>query len=156
MQKLLLNDDAQAAQQLGFDGVHLGQDDLQLQSGFLPASPAADFIWGISVHNPQEADVALSYHPTYIALGPLFPSTNKPALPCQGVEPLSNLLNQLRHRFGGPIVAIGGIQSQNYQHAFNLGFDGVAFIHWNEQIIASASTPQQLAQKIENAVIQNN
>ena len=121
---LVVNDYWQLAIELGCDWVHLGQEDLDTAD--IPAIRKARIKIGVSTHDHQELDRALSLEPDYIAFGPIYDTTAKdlPFAP-QGVE----RLKLWRELAGGyPLVAIGGITLERAPDLLKAGADSVAVI----------------------------
>ncbi len=120
---LFINDHWELAIELGAYGVHLGQEDLELAD--LDKIRKAGLRLGISTHSYSEISRALTFKPSYIAIGPVFPTTTKavPFAP-QGLENLS----RYRKMLSCPVVAIGGITLQNLPEVLQTGVDGVAVI----------------------------
>lgn len=104
---LIINDRADIAVAAGADGVHLGQDDLEV-----PAARrvmAARCLVGVSTHTIDQFDAAVRAAPDYVAVGPMFPSQTKPQEHISGPA----TLHSARSRTSLPLVAIGGIQEDN-------------------------------------------
>jgi thiamine-phosphate pyrophosphorylase len=121
--KLIMNDRADLALVAGFDGVHVGQDDL---------SPAGarkvigDTLWlGVSTHKPEQVREADQTSADYIAVGPVFATASKanpdPAIGLDGVR-------RAREFTRKPLVAIGGITRTNCRAVIEAGADSVAVI----------------------------
>lgn len=89
------------------DGVHVGRDDLSVSDARKIVGRAR--LVGTSTHSVEQAGQALSEGPDYLAVGPMFATPTKPNSPVQGPKLLSGVL-EIADR---PIVAIGGITSQN-------------------------------------------
>lgn len=122
--QLVVNDHWQAAMDAGCDFVHLGQEDLDTADA--PALRRAGVRFGVSTHDHQELDRALSLEPAYIAFGPIYDNATKqvPFAP-QGLE----RLKLWRDLAGGyPLVAIGGITLDQAPDALRAGADSVAVI----------------------------
>jgi thiamine-phosphate pyrophosphorylase len=96
-------------------GVHLGQDDVPVALARALAERAGiPLAVGLSTHNAAQVDAALAdagHELDYLAIGPIFPTTNKdkpdPVLGLDGLRSLAARARSLRP--GLPIVAIGGI-----------------------------------------------
>lgn len=105
---LVINDDLDLAATIGADGVHLGRDDASPREARDRLGP--DAIIGVSCYDQlaraMEAEAAGA---SYVAFGSFFPSTVKP----NAVRPAPELLTEARRRLRLPLVAIGGITSQN-------------------------------------------
>jgi thiamine-phosphate pyrophosphorylase len=116
---LFANDRPDLALLAGVDGVHVGQDDVPVELVHaLAARHGKALRVGLSTHNAAQVKEALSRGSPaldYLAVGPIFPTTNKdnpdPAL---GIEGLRELVQIARiQRPGLSIVAIGGISLDN-------------------------------------------
>ncbi len=122
--KIIINDRVDIALALKADGVHLGQDDLP------PAQArkilGANAIIGFSTHNPAQAIRALEMPVDYLAIGPVFATKTKenpdPAVGLKGVEIVRQAIGDF------PLVAIGGINLQNFREVFDAGADSLAII----------------------------
>lgn len=121
---LVVNDYWQHAIDLRAEWVHLGQEDLDTAD--IAAIRRAGIRLGISTHDEAELDRALSFSPSYIALGPVYPTILKqmPWAP-QGLERLKTW----KARIGDiPLCAIGGMSVQRAPGAFDAGADMVAAV----------------------------
>ncbi len=147
-QKLILNDHAAAALSLGFDGVHLGQEDLQQQQRWIARVKQADKIVGISTHNLEEARAAVAIKPSYIAIGPLFVSATKPQLRPRSFDQSVAMLKAVKRSCNLPTVAIGGICQTNAKAPFAAGFSTVAFINWCDELLAQRVSAPVLAERL--------
>jgi thiamine-phosphate pyrophosphorylase len=121
--KLIMNDRADLALAAGFDGVHLGQDDLSPDSARKVIGPE---LWlGVSTHNPVQVEEADKTSADYIAIGPVFATSSKanpdPVVGLDGVR-------QARALTPKPLVAIGGITRSNCLSVIKAGADCVAVI----------------------------
>ena len=132
--RLFINDHWQLAIKLNAYGVHLGQEDLA--SANIAAIHAAGLRLGISTHCHYEVARALSMQPSYIACGPIYHTTTK-IMPWQ---PLGiKTLNYWQKTLDYPLVAIGGINSENIIAVAETGVDGIAMI----SAIINADDPNQ-------------
>ena len=121
---LIINDDVALAQQVGAEGIHLGQTDAKLAS--VRAMLNNDVIIGISCHNQLAlAQEAVASGATYVAFGRFFQSQTKPT----AVAAHPDLLHQARQLLPCPIVAIGGITSDNGKQLIAAGADCLAVIY---------------------------
>ncbi|RDI42563.1 thiamine phosphate synthase [Aquicella lusitana] len=122
--RLFINDEWEKALAFGAYGVHLGQEDLQLAD--IKKINEAGLRLGVSTHCYYEVARAHAIQPSYIACGPIFPTTSKMmSFAPQGILNLKNwcsLLNQY------PLVAIGGINRANIDNVLATGVSGVAMI----------------------------
>jgi len=120
---LVMNDRADFAVLAGFDGVHVGQDDLSPADA--RAVVAAKRIVGVSTHNESQVRTADASCADYIAVGPVFATGTKldaePVIGLDGVRRARALTRK-------PIVAIGGITRANAHSVIAAGADSVALI----------------------------
>ncbi|MDD2898696.1 MAG: bifunctional hydroxymethylpyrimidine kinase/phosphomethylpyrimidine kinase, partial [Desulfuromonadaceae bacterium] len=118
----IVNDDAQLAQELDADGVHLGQEDGDISSARTLLGPHK--IIGKSTHNLEEALRAEQEGADYIGFGALYPTGSKVVTHLPGVAGLASI----RDAVTIPIVAIGGITAGNACSVIDAGADAVAVI----------------------------
>jgi thiamine-phosphate pyrophosphorylase len=121
--KLIMNDRADLALVAGFDGVHLGQDDLSPAGA---RTVIGDTLWlGVSTNNLEQVRAAAQTSADYIAVGPVFATTSKvnpdPVIGLDGVSRARELTRK-------PLVAIGGITRANCRSVIDAGADSVAVI----------------------------
>jgi len=121
--KLIMNDRADLALVAGFDGVHVGQDDLSPEGA---RRVIGDRLWlGVSTHNPEQVAEADKTTADYIAIGPVFSTASKanpdPVVGLEGVRRARGLTRK-------PLVAIGGIMRANCRSVIESGADSVAVI----------------------------
>ena len=119
----LVNDRLDVAIACGADGVHLGQEDIRVDTARQIAPPG--FIIGISVSSIEEAEQAQKDGADYIALSPVFDTTSKTdAGRGHGLALLETICN----RVTVPVIAIGGIGVTNAAGIFESGAEGIAVI----------------------------
>ncbi|SRR6266403_905567 len=121
--KLIMNDRADLCLAAGFDGLHLGQDDLSPEAARRIIGPAR---WlGVSTHNPEQLAEADQSSADYLAIGPVFATSSKanpdPVVGLEGVRRARELTRK-------PLVAIGGITRANARSVIEAGADAVAVI----------------------------
>lgn len=119
----IIDDDVALAQQLGADGVHVGQDDEKIQQ--VIAQVGSQMMIGYSCSTEAEVQRANHLGVDYVGSGPVYPTMSKAdADPVIGVDGLTKLVETSWH----PIVAIGGIAEDNLQHVAGSQCSGVATI----------------------------
>jgi len=119
----IINDRADIAIAAGADGVHLGQNDLPVeQVRKLQTSP---LIIGKSTHSMSQLLASIEQRPTYVALGPAFPSPTKPGVETAGIGYIKDATEKLVGT-GVREVAIGGINLDNLQEVLRAGARAVA------------------------------
>jgi thiamine-phosphate pyrophosphorylase len=121
--KLIMNDRADLCLAAGFDGVHVGQDDLSPEGARKVTGPN---LWlGVSTHNPEQVAIADKTSADYIAIGPVFATSSKmnpdPVVGLDGVRLARKLTSK-------PLVAIGGINRANGRSVLDAGADSIAVI----------------------------
>jgi len=121
--KLIMNDRADLCLAAGFDGVHVGQEDLSPESA---RRVIGERLWlGVSTHNPEQVKEADKTSADYVAIGPVFSTTSKANPdPVIGLEGIRNARALTRK----PLVAIGGINRANCRAVIEAGADSVAVI----------------------------
>lgn len=120
---LYINDHWQHAIELKAFGVHLGQEDLAKAD--IQAIKKAGLRLGVSTHSWFEAAVAHRFRPSYIALGPVFPTTCKSMrFGPQGFTQLK----KWKDAWPYPVIAIGGLKAEHADELNQSGVDGVAVI----------------------------
>lgn len=118
----IVNDHVDVALAVDADGVHLGQEDLDLETA---RKILGNKIIGVTVHNVEEARMAEEGGADYIGVSPVFPTTTKcdAGKPC-GIE----LISRIDEEVSIPIVAIGGITKENTPEVIRAGAKAVAAI----------------------------
>ncbi|HJS99199.1 MAG TPA: thiamine phosphate synthase [Terriglobales bacterium] len=121
--RLIMNDRADLCLAAGFDGVHVGQEDLSVQGA---RRVVGEKLWvGVSTHNPAQVRAEMSRFADYVAVGPVFATSSKanpdPVIGLDGVREARRLTPK-------PLVAIGGITRQNFRQVLEAGADAVAVI----------------------------
>ncbi|MFC5079076.1 Thiamine-phosphate synthase [Vibrio thalassae] len=130
--QVFINDYWQLAIQYGAFGVHLGQEDIETAELSLLAEN--NIALGLSTHGYYELLRVVQIHPSYIALGHIFPTTTKvmPSRP-QGLVRLAlyqQLIDSIPYadKLGYPTVAIGGIDLQTAKPVWDCGVTSLAVV----------------------------
>lgn len=106
--QVFINDHWQLALAEGAYGVHLGQEDLtDVEGDHIEALRSAGLRLGLSTHTPAELARARAVQPSYLAIGPIYPTTLK-VMPYAPVG-LAQLKDWALLAAPYPVVAIGGI-----------------------------------------------
>jgi len=121
--RLIMNDRADLCLAAGFDGVHVGQEDMSVEGA---RRVLGDRLWvGVSTHIPEQVEAAAATSADYVAVGPVFATSSKanpdPVIGLEGVRVARSLTRK-------PLVAIGGITRQNCNSVLEAGADAVAVI----------------------------
>jgi thiamine-phosphate pyrophosphorylase len=135
--QVFINDHWQQALAAGAYGVHLGQEDLDTAD--LEALRVAGIRLGLSTHTPAELARAKAVQPSYLAIGPIYPTTLK-VMPYEPVG-LAQLAQWAQHAAPYPVVAIGGISLERLPGVLACGVDGVAVV----SAVTLAVNPRQAA-----------
>jgi thiamine-phosphate pyrophosphorylase len=121
--RLIMDDRADVCLAAGYDGLHVGQEDLS------PASARAligkERWLGVSTHNPEQMREADATSADYLAIGPVFATRSK-----ENPDPVVGLegVRRARELTAKPLVAIGGITRANARSVLEAGADAVAVI----------------------------
>ncbi len=107
--KFLINDNVHLAKKLNADGCHLGQKDMSIHKA---RKFIGNKIIGITCHNSIKlAKIALENKADYLAFGAFYSTSTKKTK----YKPSLKILRKVRKITKTPIVAIGGINSNNYK-----------------------------------------
>ena len=118
----VINDDIYAAKEIDADGVHIGQDDLDLKE--TRKLLGEDKIIGVSAHNMKEAKKAYEDGADYLGVGAIFSTQTK-----NDAQDVSmKTLNEICQKVDIPVVAIGGINQVNVLEFMGIDIDGVAIV----------------------------
>jgi len=122
--KIIINDRVDIALAVKADGVHLGQEDLPPDAA--RRILGGDAVIGFSTHSLKQARLAAQMPVDYVAIGPIFSTTSKQSANSPvGLDGLA----RVREALGAiPLVAIGGITSENIGAVIRAGADVVAII----------------------------
>jgi thiamine-phosphate pyrophosphorylase len=120
---LILNDRVPLVLPAGYDGVHVGQEDLSPLEARVMLGPGV--VVGISTHGERQLLDAADSPVDYVAIGPVFATSSKqvpdPVVGLEGVRAARALTDK-------PLVAIGGISRVNCASVVEAGADSVAVI----------------------------
>lgn len=145
---LIINDRVEIAQEIGAQGLHLGQSDMPLAEARNIVDKS--MIIGISAETVEDAIVAEKNNADYIGISPVFQTQTKkdiaPPLGLDGIRAIRNAVNL-------PLVGIGGISAANAAEVIHAGADGVAVV----SAIVSADSPnyasRMLLQTVQEALL---
>ena len=127
--KFLINDDVYLAKQLDADGCHLGQKDMNISDA---RKLIGNKIIGITCHNSIKlANIAIKNGADYLAFGAFNSSKTKKTK----FKASINLLKTASKITKTPIVAIGGINSDNYKKLLlnKANFLAISGYIWNNK-----------------------
>ena len=127
--KFLINDDVLVAKKLNADGCHLGQKDMDIIKA---RKLIGDKIIGVTCHNSIKlVKIAIKNKADYIALGAFNHSKTKKIK----FKAHTDLLRKVKKITKTPIVAIGGINSDNYKKLLlnKANFLAISGYIWNNK-----------------------
>lgn len=134
----IVNDRPDIAFLAGATGVHVGQEDLDVERA--RALVGREKWVGVSTHNLEQFQAAAATSADYIAVGPIFATTSKAhADPVVGTE----FLRRVRPLTGKPIVAIGGITLGRVTSVMEAGANSVAVL---SEIMCAADPAERARQ----------
>ncbi|MDH7599496.1 MAG: thiamine phosphate synthase [Sedimentisphaerales bacterium] len=119
----IINDRMDIAVASGADGVHLGSMDLPLER--IRHMQHRPMVLGLTTHDLHQLQAAIEQGPTYVSIGPVFPTTTKPDLVPAGLRYLKRAIDKLANT-GIYHVAIGGIDPGNIKSVLETGARAVA------------------------------
>ncbi len=151
---LLINDRVDVAQAIGAEGVHLGQDDMDLGTAREILGP--DAIIGVTVNSTKEATEAASGTADYLGIGTVYATPTKDnTKSIIGTAGVKNILHGLSMMDADvPTVAIGGLNLSNVKRVMFQskapckGLDGVAVV----SAIIAAEAPKSAAAALLKAI----
>ena len=127
--KFLINDDVLLSKKLNADGCHLGQKDMSIEKA---RYIIGNKIIGITCHNSiRLAKIAIKLKANYLAFG-AFNETRTKKTRYRATTKTLNKVNSLTNI---PIVAIGGINSNNYKNLLlnNANFLAISGYIWKNK-----------------------
>lgn len=136
----IVNDRIDIAYMLEADGVHLGQDDLDIKAAREILGDKC--IVGISTHEPKQALKAVEDGADYIGVGPVFATPTKQGRIPVGLE----YVKWASENIDIPFYAIGGIDTENVDEVLEAGAERIAVV----RAIINAKSPQKEAQKFQD------
>lgn len=135
----IVNDRIDIALLLEADGVHLGQDDLDVVSARKILGDKC--IVGVSTHAPEQALKAVRDGADYIGVGPVFSTPTKAGKVPVGLEYVKWTSKNIEI----PFFAIGGIDLDNFRQVLQAGANRIAVV----RAIINANSPQQAVEKFQ-------
>ena len=118
----IINDRVDIALASNADGVHLGQDDLELKTARKLLGYSK--IIGTSANNSIDITNAVKGGSDYIGIGPIFETSTKKNKKPLGIEKIKTLTKDLNI----PWFAIGGVTTKNISNLKSSGFRKVALV----------------------------
>ncbi|MDB5271665.1 MAG: thiamine-phosphate pyrophosphorylase [Chitinophagaceae bacterium] len=123
---LIINDHVHIALAVNADGVHLGKEDSSPADAKILLGPSK--IVGGTANTLEDIEQLAQANVDYIGLGPYrFTKTKDKLSPVLGVEGYVNILLSMKQKnIAIPVIAIGGIQSEDVEDLMQAGLHGVA------------------------------
>lgn len=118
----IINDSVEMAQKIGADGVHVGQKDMNAQMA--RKQMGRDKIIGVTARTLEQAIRAQEDGADYLGVGAVFHTASKK----DAVDLDWEVLKEICATVDIPVVAIGGITTDNVSLLKGIGIDGVAVI----------------------------
>lgn len=139
---LLINDNVEICIESGADGVHVGQKDME--AGAVREKLGKDKIIGVSARTVEQARAAQNAGADYLGVGAVFSTSTK-----EDAKPLDHeILKAITKAVDIPVVAIGGISSENVLELKGTGIDGVAVV----SAIYGKENPKEVAENLKALV----
>ena len=142
--RFIMNDRVDLAMASNADGVHLGQDELDIEDARRIMGAAR--LIGISTHSIEQAREAVLAGANYIGIGPVFPSQTKSFDSHVGLDLVSAVAKEIQL----PAFAIGGIKLDNVRDICEAGQSRVAV----QNAIVKANDPGQVAEEFVKLLAQ--
>lgn len=139
---LLINDNVEICIESGADGVHVGQKDME--AGAVREKLGKDKIIGVSARTVEQAMAAQNAGADYLGVGAVFSTSTK-----EDAKPLDHeILKTITKAVDIPVVAIGGISTENVSQLKGTGIDGVAVV----SAIYGKENPKEAAENLKRLV----
>jgi len=142
----IINDRLDIALTTGADGVHVGNEDLPVAR--IRQVQHRPMIIGLTTHSLDELAAACDQAPTYVSIGPVFPTATKPDLAPAGLQYVRQAVARLAGK-GIYHVAIGGIDIGNTNAVIEAGAEAVAIC----SAVARSPDPAGLCRRIKQRLL---
>ena len=136
----ILNDRPDLVVEAEADGVHVGQEDVPVESA--RGAVGSDRIVGLSTHNEEQIRAASGVD--YIGVGPVHETPTKPGRPAVGLE----LVGYAAAHAPVPFFAIGGLTVENVATVRAAGATRIAVV----RALTEASDPQVVAHRLRSVL----
>ncbi len=135
---LMVNDRPDIAALADADGVHLGQNEMNVKDARTILGPRK--LIGVSTHSLEQAHAAVLDGANYLGAGPTFPSATKTFDDFPSLDFLTQITQEIRL----PTFAIGGITANNLPQVLATGVTRVAV----SGVVASSDDPGSTVQEL--------
>ena len=119
---LIINDHVEIAIQCGADGVHVGQKDMEAKE--VRKLVGEKMIIGVSARTVEQAIQAEQAGADYLGVGAVFGTSTKMDAEKISLERLKEICQAVKI----PVVAIGGVQKDNFPELAGTGVAGAALV----------------------------
>lgn len=119
---LIINDRVDVCMAVDADGVHLGQEDMEVSMA--RKLLGQNKIIGCSAHNLTEAKKAFEDGADYLGVGAIFLTSTKKNTVDTSIEALQEICGKIKL----PVVAIGGIKEENVHLLAQTKISGIAVV----------------------------
>jgi thiamine-phosphate pyrophosphorylase len=143
----LVNDRIDVALAVDADGVHIGQDDMPIETA--RKLLGENKIIGLTVHNTDEAVEAEKKGADYVGLSPIFDTATKKDAG-GGIGP--GKIKEVKNTIKIAVVAIGGINKENFESVVQNGADSLVAISaviCNDEVKSEIKSFIDIIQKIK-------
>ncbi len=143
----LINDNVDLALEIGADGVHVGQEDME--AGLVRQKLGPSKILGVSAHSPEEALRAQAAGADYLGAGAVFHTGTKTDVSTLSYDTLGDICAAVHI----PVVAIGGINEDNILRLKGTGIAGAAVVSAlfaQPDVQAAAQHMRTLAERVRS------
>jgi thiamine-phosphate pyrophosphorylase len=141
---LIINDRPDLAAEVDADGVHVGQDDVDVAEA--RSLVGEERLVGLSTHSPAQLDASARAGLDYIGVGPVNATPTKPGRPAVGLE----LIAYAARRASVPFFAIGGIGTANASAVRAAGAQRIAVV----RALTEADDVEAAARRLRDSMIQ--
>lgn len=142
---LIINDDPLLAKEIGADGVHVGQKDMAPEKVRQIIGP--DMVLGVSARTVEQALAAQAAGADYLGSGAVFHTGTKGDARALSHDVLREICGSVEI----PVVAIGGITTENAPQLAGTGISGIAVISGifaSEDVKGAAAELRSIAKQI--------
>jgi thiamine-phosphate pyrophosphorylase len=138
----IVNDRPAVAAEAGADGVHVGQDDMDVAA--VREIVGDQMLIGLSTHTPEQIDAVDPELVDYIGVGPVHETPTKQGRPAVGTE----LVAYAAAHAAVPFFAIGGLDAGNVGEVLAAGAERICVL----RAIADAADPQAAARQLRGLI----
>ncbi len=143
----IINDRVNVARDINADGVHLGQQDMDVLEA--RAIIGNEKIIGVSSHNTIQARKALKDGADYVAIGPVYHTSTKDYEPSVGLK----VVQEVSGDIDVPVFAIGALTLENLDGVLQTGVSRIAvcsaIIKSKDIFLTTKRFKSKLCQKIK-------